>query len=415
MGHSPLVIPLLMPPTDKQARLFWLTLSGLAVATLAALAAASVWALGRVLAILSPVLWPLALAGAVAYLLDPVVDFIERKGPSRPRAIACVFGLALAVVLALGGAVLPQLINEARELADRIPAYAGKLEQRVTDWASHARPLFKRLIDKIPAAGGTATESTPTNEQGVSTNAVAEPGARPGGGLGHAGLESLSADLARDLPYVGAWLFGQAGRVASWFAALAGLALVPVYAFYFLLEKRSISSRWTDYLPVKDSAFKNELVFVLEAINNYLIAFFRGQMLVALCEGVLYGVGFLFIGLPYALLLGVAAVVLTLVPFLGAIILCLTALIIALVQYGDWQHPLMVLGVVALVQTAESLVISPKIMRGRVGLHPVVIIIAVMAGTTLLGGLLGGVLAIPLAAALRVVMFRYVWKKRPEA
>src|SRR5947207_5287587 len=83
------------------------------------------------------------------------------------------------------------------------------------------------------------------------------------------------------------------GHVASWFGILAGLALIPVYTFYFLLEKRGISSRWTDYLPVSDSAFKTELVFVLNSINNYLIAFFRGQVLVAICDGILYGLGFL--------------------------------------------------------------------------------------------------------------------------
>ena len=206
----------------------------------------------------------------------------------------------------------------------------------------------------------------------------------------------------------GVWLFG---HVASWFGILAGLALIPVYTFYFLLEKRGISSRWTDYLPVSDSAFKTELVFILNSINNYLIAFFRGQVLVAICDGILYGIGFLIIGLPYALLIGASAIVLTIIPFLGAIIICLTALMIALVQFGDWLHPLLVLAVFAVVQTLEGLVISPKIMGGRVGLHPVTIIIAVMAGTTLLGGLLGGILAIPLTAALRVVMFRYVWKR----
>jgi len=115
------------------------------------------------------------------------------------------------------------------------------------------------------------------------------------------------------------------------------------------------------------------------------------------------------------LLIGASAIVLTIIPFLGAIIICLTALMIALVQFGDWLHPLLVLAVFALVQTLEGLVISPKIMGGRVGLHPLTIIIAVMAGTTLLGGLLGGILAIPLTAALRVVMFRYVWKRAKMA
>src|SRR5436190_21578503 len=91
---------------------------------------------------------------------------------------------------------------------------------------------------------------------------------------------------------------------------------------------------------------------------------------------------------------------------------CVLALVIAFVQFGDWLHPLLVLAVFAVVQTLEGLLIWPKIMGDRVGLHPLTIIIAVMVGTTLLGGLLGGILAIPLTAALRVVMFRYVWKKR---
>jgi predicted PurR-regulated permease PerM len=221
-------------------------------------------------------------------------------------------------------------------------------------------------------------------------------------------LQTAAGWVAQALSRAGAWLFG---RVASWFGLLTGAALVPVYCFYFLMEKRGISSRWSDYLPVSDSAFKQELVFVLNSINNYLITFFRGQVLVGISDGILYGIGFFIIGLPYALVIGAAASVLTIIPFLGAIIVCLSALIMALVQYGDWLHPLEVLLVFAVVQSLEGLVISPKILGGRVGLHPVTIIIAVMVGTTLLGGLLGGILAIPLTAALRVIMFRYIWKR----
>jgi predicted PurR-regulated permease PerM len=108
------------------------------------------------------------------------------------------------------------------------------------------------------------------------------------------------------------------------------------------------------------------------------------------------------------------ATFLTIIPFLGAILTCVTAFIIAVVAFGDWQHPLLVLAVFAVVQALEGLVIQPKIMGDRVGLHPVTIIIALMVGTTLLGGILGGMLAIPLTAALRVVMFRYVWKSRRQ-
>jgi predicted PurR-regulated permease PerM len=409
----------LPPPTERQARVIWLALTGLAVAVLVGLVVALVWGLGQVLRMLSPVLWPIAVAGVIAYLLDPVVDFIERKGASRPRAILCVFALALVIVAALFGSVVPQLINETRQLAVRIPAYAARVEKRAEYWVSHPPALVKRLLERESGAKESRGSLTATNEStpAFPTNSPAAAAIDStnapsflGGTQDNERLQTATKWLAGALPKVGYWLFGQFGRVASWLGILAGLALVPVYAFYFLLEKRGISSRWTDYLPVADSGFKNELVFILNSVNNYLISFFRGQVLVAICDGILYGTGFLIIGLPYAVLIGAMAVVLTMIPYLGAIVTCCTALVIAIVQFGDWQHPLLVLAVFGFVQALEGAFISPKIMGGRVGLHPVTIIIAVMAGTTLLGGLLGGILAIPLTAALRVLMFRYVWK-----
>jgi predicted PurR-regulated permease PerM len=407
------------PPTERQGRLIWLALTGLSIAVLVGLVAAVVWGLGRVLQILSPVLWPLAVAGVLAYLLDPVVDFMERKGTARPWAIVTVFGFALVLAGAFFGSVVPQIVTETTQLADRIPSYAARLEQRVEDWVSHPPPLLSRLLQRETPAAGTPP---PAATNGISSNAVPSP--TPAGGLANTNAPSLTPGpldkeswqaaagwTATALRKTGAWLFG---RVASWFGILAGLALIPVYTFYFLLEKRGISSRWTNYLPVSDSGFKNELVFILNSINNYLIAFFRGQVLVAICDGILYTAGFLIIGLPYAVLIGAAAVVVTMVPFLGAIVICSTALLISVVQFGDWTHPLLVLAVFGAVQALEGLFISPRIMGGRVGLHPVTILIAVMVGTTLLGGLLGGILAIPVTATLRVLMFRYVWGVKPE-
>ncbi len=415
----------------------WLALTGLSIATLVALVVALIWGLGYVVRVLSPVLWPLAFAGVLAYLLDPLVDYIQRKGASRVRAIICVFTLALFIVIALFGSVVPQIIVETRQLVSQIPALFAKAEKRITYWIDHPPALVKRFLEREPTETSTVLQTetnvvmiTETNPvSGVVTSFV--PGVVitnltstvPAVGtnapslldsaLNKENLQTVTAWLAELLRKAGGWLPGQVGRVASFFGFLAGMALVPIYTFYFLLEKQSISSRWTDYLPVSDSRFKEELVFILDSINNYLIAFFRGQVLVAIIDGILYGIGFVLIGLPYAVLLGVMAIFLTIIPFLGAIVTFVAALLIAIVQFGDWKHPLLVVVVFSIVQTLESVVISPKILGDRVGLHPVAIIIAVMAGTTLLGGLLGGILAIPLTAALRVVMFRYIWK-RPE-
>ena len=431
----------LPPPTERQARLIWSALSGLAVATLVALVAGLVWALGRVLDVLAPVLWPLALAGVIAYLLDPVVDFLERRRVPRGRAILCVFALALVLVAGVVGSVLPRIITETRELVQRVPVYAARVEQTLERWVRQPPALLQRLLRLVPSRpapppGATnAPAATPgglTNPPPASTETPAAeppppPEAAPGDTRAHlaawarewsrtvdpAWLDSATGWLTTAAQKLGAWLFGQMGRMASWVGLLLGLFLIPIYAFYFLLEKRGIESKWTDYLPLADSRLKDELAFVLRSINDYLIAFFRGQVLVAICDGVLYAVGFSLIGLPYAVLLGAVATVLTLIPFVGAALTCAAALILAVVTYGDWLHPLLALGVYGLVQFLEGFVIQPKIMGDRVGLHPLTIIIALMVGTTLLGGILGAILAIPLTAALRVVMFRYVWTTRP--
>ena len=397
------------PPTAKQARVIWLALTGLAVATLVALVAGIVWGLGQLLQVFSPVLWPLAIAGVLACLLDPVVDRFEKRGLSRAKAILCVFGLALLILAAGFGSVVPQLISETRQLVKRVPEYSAKLQNRLEHWNPTTPAVLKRFF---PHAVLPEPTTTSTNLEAIAITVTTNQPATLSETLDPKTVQAAKDWLANALPVAGRWLFGQVGRVASWFGFLAGLALIPVYVFYLLLEQRGIESKWTDYLPVADSKFKDELVFVLRSINGYLIAFFRGQVLVALCDALLYTTGFLIIGLPYAILIGASALVLTMIPFLGAITICVTALVISIVQYGDWLHPLLVLGVFGVVQSLEGLVISPRIMGGRVGLHPLAIIIAVMTGTALLGGLLGGVLAIPLAAVLRVLLARYVWKKQ---
>lgn len=172
-------------------------------------------------------------------------------------------------------------------------------------------------------------------------------------------LKSVGTWIATIGPDFVHWSLGKLGRVAAWFGLLAGLLLVPVYTFFFLLEQPRIARSWTDYLPVSDPNVKTEAIFVLRSINEALIVFFRGQVLVALCDGVLYAVGFSLIGLPYALLLGAMASVVTIVPFLGAALTCGTALVVALLQFEGWRLPLLVLVVFGVVQVIEGSSCSP--------------------------------------------------------
>jgi predicted PurR-regulated permease PerM len=382
-------------PTEHQSRIIWHALTGLAIAAGIALIVAAVWGLGKILNILSPVLWPLAIAAVVACLLSPVVDFFEKRKISRVKSVLLVFVIAFMVVVGVLSSVIPQVVEETEQLISKVPEYSQNLQHRVKDFLAHPPEMLRHFLPPPPEE---------PNPDGKSDSGPTQTPA----------LASVTDWLTGSLPEMGTWLLHRAAKVASGFGLLAGLALIPIYTFYLLLEKRKMEENWRDYLPLRDSSAKDELVFILESIGQYLVAFFRGQVLVAVCVAVLYTIGFLSVGLNYAFLLGFMAVFLTMIPFLGSIVVCTMALMLAFVQYGDWEHPLLVLAVFTLVQTLESLFISPKIMGNRVGLHPLVIIIAVMTGTTLLGGILGGLLAIPLAAALRVILFHYVWKSTDQ-
>ena len=321
---------------------------------------------------------PLAIAGILACLLDPLVDYLEQKrGLSRGRAVFWVFLLAVVLVLGLLSTVVQQLFVETGRLLNELPNYAQDLRKQIEYWLAHTN-------------WGRKAQQAWESQLGVTAQDW----------------------LTRTLPVVSTWLWAQMTRVASWAGLLFGLALVPVYTYYFLLEKSGIKEKWTNYLPLAQTPFKEEVVFILRSINDCLIVFFRGQVLVALCDGGLLTIGFLALGLNYAFLLGFVAGLLSIVPYLGIMISLVPALILAAVQFGDWWHPALVLAVFGIVQLLEGFVISPKIIGDRVGLHPLTIIIAVMVGTTLMGGVLGGVLAIPLTAALRTLMFRYVWRQR---
>jgi predicted PurR-regulated permease PerM len=331
-----------------------------------------------------------------------VVDWFQKKrGFNRQNSIILVFIIALLLVGGLVASVVPSLISQVGKLTTDFPGNAKKFQESVSSFVNPGDPA----------------KSTNT-----STNAPAKPAwfETPQDWMNNVGVTNEKARefMVDAVSKISAWALEQLKKVMSLFGFLAGLALVPVYVFYFLLEKRGINQNWTDYLPVRDSWIKEEIVFVLRSINDCLVVFFRSQVLVAMCVGALLTAGFLAIGLEYAILLGVMAGLLGIIPYLGVALSLIPAFVLAMIQFvpeDGWLKPVLILVWFAAVQAMEGLFISPKIIGDRVGLHPLTIIVAVMVGTTLLGGIMGGVLAIPLTAALRTLMFRYVWKDRVHA
>ncbi len=400
-------------PGENQMRIIWFALTSFSVLVIVAMAVAVIWGIGKFLNLLSPVIWPLAIATVLAYLLDPLVNWLARRGITRAWGIVIVFVAVLGVVAGVMAAVIPQMVKESNKLISKIPAYTAQAQQRLSEWVERAE---KAATTTQP----NQTTNAPPNQAGAQTNSPASA---------NSGTNSVSPEVSSNMKQihsklmasasdwvgklfstVGAWLLAQLAKATALIDVLIALILIPLFTYYFLSEKPWIKTHWTNYLPIRDSRLKNEMVFILSSINGYMVAFFRGQVLVSICSGVLYTIGFLAVGLDYAFLLGFFCMIFTMIPFLGSIINCIVALVLTAMQFGDWSHPLMIVVVFSLVVSLENFFYSPRIMGHRVNLHPAIVIVAVMIGITLLGGVLGGVLSIPLAAALRVILFRYLWK-----
>jgi len=406
-------------PTTFQSRVLWGALTGIALTVVGALAIGLVLLVGKVLAYLQPVLVPLAVAGVLAYLLDPLTGKLENRGNSRLRAIIYVFASAALLLIIAVLVISPRIVKEAGELYAKKEQIATSLvlHIRTTPWL---RDLSRQALEEH--AGEDSLEKVPVKEPnpGGGTSAYDTwldefPNWTPGINASEFNLKKTKAwhwvtENSNQLVTTGlGWLQGGAGKVFGFIGYALGFLLVPVYLFYFLKETSTIKSRWTQFVPLRESKLKREIVETLGEMNSYLIAFFRGQVLVSLINGILTGLLLWAIGLPYALVIGIALAILGVMPFIGFLLALIPALIISMATYGDWQHPALVLAVFFAVQQIDGIFLQPKIIGDKVGLHPMTIIFSIFFWSLLLGGFLGALLAIPLSASVKVLFTRYIW------
>jgi predicted PurR-regulated permease PerM len=186
---------------------------------------------------------------------------------------------------------------------------------------------------------------------------------------------------------------------------------VPIYLFFLLNEKPRIQQRWKEYLPLRESPFRDEVADVLSEINRYVTAYFRGQLLVCLVDGILIGATLTIFGLNFAPLIGVLVVILTMIPYIGIIICWVPAVLIAAFQWGDWTHPIIVTAIFIAIQNLEGIFYAPRIVGNYVGLHPMTVIVSIFVWGLIIGGVIGPLLAVPLTATAKVLLARYVWER----
>jgi predicted PurR-regulated permease PerM len=330
---------------------------------------------GWLVYLLAPVITPFAISAVLAYFGDPLVDRLEKVSlwrwkPGRTVAVTIVFVLMLLLLTVVLVIVVPLLLEQIRLLIRRLPEWIEWFSGSVLPWLASKAGFELKGFDPAQLA-----EWLKEYWKEISSAAFKVIDIISRGGMAVATL-------------------------------LTHLILIPVVTFYLLRDWDLLIRGIHDLLPRNMEA---EISRMAVDVDHVLAAFFRGQLMVMLALGLMYTLGLSLVGIELAILIGMGAGLLSIVPYLGSIVGVLLAVGAAVFQFQDWLHPLMVLLVFAVGQAAEGMYLTPKLVGDQIGLHPVTVIFAVLAGGQLFG-FLGILLALPVAAALNVLV-RHVHQK----
>lgn len=325
---------------------------------------------GILLYLLAPILTPFIMAAVLAYISDPLVDRLQARKLPRTLAVVTVFvGLTLMAVITLL-VLVPMIERQIDVFAEKLPSY-------INFFQSSLLPKINQILGVTETDGQlfdlrSSLQSYWGTAGGFTQNALASV---TRSGLAFAGL-------------------------------IANLLLIPVVTFYLLRDWDQLVNRINELIPRRSQPVVARLA---KESDEVLGSFLRGQMMVMVALAAIYSIGLSLVGLDLAVLIGLSAGLISFVPYLGFIVGILFAGIAAVVQFQDVFH----LGYIAIVfglgQVIEGMVLTPLLVGDRIGLHPVAVIFAILAGGQLFG-FIGVLVALPVAAVI-AVMLRYLHER----
>jgi len=309
------------------------------------------------------VLTPFFIAFAFAYLLDPVTDRLESLKISRTFSVLVLMAGVFSLVTGIGLLIFPLLKLQAEHLVSNLPNYIAIMQE----WMY---PLL-----------GVVGE--PEKIQGILNRELLKVGELP--------LKVISS--------ITSILWSSVAGLFSFILLLANLVIIPVVMFYLLRDYDLINKKMLSFVPARS---REQVLSLIKEIDEVLAGFVRGQLMVGLIMAGLYSIGLFFCGTPMSLFIGLLAGLASLVPYLGLVFGFVPAAILTFMQTQDWVLVFGVAGVFAVVQGLEGMIITPRIVGEKIGLHPVAIILAVLLGAEFFG-LVGVIVSVPVAAALNVL------------
>lgn len=443
--------------TDVERKLWRKASIGVALLVLAIIISAVLFGLTELFLLLRPVLLPVVLAGILAYLLSPLVDMVAtllegREAPQDtppPAAMehsntdfpgekrkktysANAYHTAIWIVLlgiggllfGMGYNVVPHAVKQGEQLI----AHREQIIEKLINTNKKELEGNKLLRKSVEVLHNTALkDALEENDHEKELQQLQK-------------AEQSTDKLAAVCNYYSDIFIG---RAIEWFSSgtravgrisllVVGACMVPVFLFYFLREKEAIKRQWHEYIiPVTHESFRKELVETLKDINDNIISFVRGQMLVSLIDGLLIGVALKCVGLPYAFTIGFVAALLGIIPFVGMISAWIPAVLIALFSSTNLAEvntsdsiaamnelntglAFWVTCIFIVVSQLDGWLIQPRIVGNRMKMHDLTVMFSVIFWSYVLGGIVGALLAVPLTAAIKVVFNRYVWEPRKK-
>jgi predicted PurR-regulated permease PerM len=353
-------------------------------ATPVSLQAKMFWGVSFVLVLIALfwLVWPvfsmLVGSSALAYLLDPVVDRLERRGMSRSSAIGLLFltgFIALAVVALV---IVPSVAQQFAVLSHNIADYLSRVDALVAPWATW-----------IEAKTGIHVPIDPLEIKATLPELI----------------KKISPDARASIQ---GYLTGAFSSGLGLVLKVFNLALLPIFTFFLLRDWDRLIAAVDELVPPR---YREPVRRIAREVDLRLGGFVQGQITVALVLAVLYSIGLRLVGIDLAYLVGITAGLLFVVPYLGTVIGIVVSVALAILKFGFDGHLLGVAAAFAIPQAFESWFLTPRIMGDKVGLHPMVVMVALIVGGNLLG-VWGMLVAIPITATLSVILSEWIRRYR---
>ncbi|EAC6407428.1 AI-2E family transporter [Listeria monocytogenes] len=321
--------------------------------------------------ILKTVAAPIILAGISYYLFNPIIDWLEKHKWKRGWAIALLYLVIIGLLILLFSFVIPAVKDQIVSLFKSFPGYWDQITQKFDEFSRSS--LFDQVKDKLNTNMSDIMKTLSTKGTSVINSAISSIGS----------------------------IVGTVTEV------VLAIVTTPLVLFYLLKDGKKLPDFLLKMLPVNGRAHTRQ---VLGEANHQISSYIRGQIIVSLCIGILLFIGYLIIGLPYALTLAIIAACTSIVPYLGPAIAITPAIIIAIVT-SPWLLIKLII-VWCVVQLLEGKFISPQVMGKTLKVHPITILFVILVAGNLFG-VLGVIFAVPGYAVLKVIVTHvFIWFKR---